>query len=87
MGPELQKCERSAGKMLLDIVHVIAGEHNVEDSALFGRMRHRQIATARTEVWRELRRQGWSYPRIAKAFNRDHSTVLQILGCKSRKVA
>lgn len=30
----------------------------------------------RWRVWRELRRMGWSYPRIARAFGVDHTTVM-----------
>ena len=80
MGPEIEKQERGFGSTLSDVVASIAAQHNVEPDALFGRLRHQQICAARHAVWRALHVAGWSYPRIGKAFGRDHATVMN--GCK-----
>ena len=39
-------------------------------------VRSRAAVAARIEIYRVLRRLGWSYPKIGKALGVDHSTVI-----------
>jgi chromosomal replication initiation ATPase DnaA len=88
MGPELEKKERAPGRTFFDIVEEVCRAWNVEPGALYGRDRHQTVSACRTDVWRHLRALGWSYPKIAKAFHRDSSTVIQVLNTKpSRRAA
>ena len=44
---------------------------------IMGPRRHRPIADIRFALWWVLHRQyGWSFPRIGREFNRDHSSVV-----------
>lgn len=61
------------------VVAAFAALHGVTAADIRGRGRQAHIARARHAVWRELRRLGWSYPAIGAAFQRDHSTVMQVL--------
>lgn len=51
-------------------------EHGVSLHEAFGTGRMRAIVAARHACWVIVRARGWSYPEIANAWGRDHSTVL-----------
>ena len=46
---------------------------------LTGRSRLTRYVLARRWCYRQLRRGGWSYPKIGRLFGRHHSTVLYAL--------
>ena len=43
------------------------------------------LANARRELYAILRARGWSYPRIGKFANRDHSSVMTALNKKKKR--
>ena len=53
----------------------------IKESQIRGRKRHKPIAAARHWVWTQAKLMGLSYPRIAKVFRRDHTTI--VYGVKS----
>lgn len=64
------------GEMLRDTIDLTALSYGVRKSDILGTSRSRELVQARREIWKHLREQGWSYPRIGRAFNRDHTTIL-----------
>lgn len=85
MGPEAEKCEVPSVPDLhrawcLDqIIEKAAGRHGVSSLEIKSTARDRAVVAARVEVWKYLRTLGWSYPRIGKAFGRDHTSVFKTL--------
>jgi chromosomal replication initiation ATPase DnaA len=69
----------TAGQPADHVVAAVSELHGVSPVDIRGRDWSAHVARARHAVWRELRRQGWSYPAIGREFDRDHSTVLQAL--------
>ena len=57
-------------------------KHGVSMEALLGERRDKKIVQARHEAIRSVysQLQGLSLSRIARAFNRDHTTVLYVVG-------
>ena len=58
------------------LIEMIAREHGVTMAELMGVSRRQKYCIARREIWRVLRDQGISLPRIGRMFNRDHTTIL-----------
>ena len=52
---------------------------DVTMAQLTGRSRLTKYVLARKWCYRQLRRGGWSYPKIGRLFGRHHSTVLYAL--------
>lgn len=46
---------------------------------IFGYRRNKPLVDARKWISREMRAAGYSYPQIAHALNRDHTTILYYL--------
>lgn len=59
----------------LDLLATEARRAHV-DPAHAATSRDRACVLVRWRTWRELRRMRWSYPRIARAFGVDHTTVM-----------
>jgi chromosomal replication initiator protein len=59
------------------IIALAAAEHGVEFDWLRQERRDAATVAARHAAMQRIRRQlGWSYPRIGRLFNRDHTTVM-----------
>ena len=96
MGPELQKCERApwlptgpsrTANSIADVVDTVSRERGVSAEAILGRRHFPRDAAARHEVWRRLHALGWTCSEIARAFGRDHTTVMAALDRRQRRVA
>lgn len=57
-------------------VAMVASAHDVTAKALLGARRHRRLADARNHLYYELYDELGSYPKVARAVGRDHTTVL-----------
>lgn len=57
-------------------LEAIAERRGVPMSLIMSDRRYSKVARARWEMWAMLRDDGWSLPRIAAFFDRDHTTVL-----------
>lgn len=57
----------------------IAPTHGVVPAAVFADNKQPRCCSARAEVAFELRKQGWSLPRIGRALNRHHTSILSLL--------
>ena len=59
------------------IIADVAREHDVTREEILSRSNPMRIVTARHDAMHRVRQElGWSYERIGRLFNRDHSTVL-----------
>jgi chromosomal replication initiation ATPase DnaA len=54
----------------------VADLHGVDVLAMLGHRRFRELSRARQVLWAVLATRGWSLSRIARVFDRDHTTVL-----------
>lgn len=60
-----------------EILNAVSEAYNIPVDTLRGRGKMSSISRARQTAFALLRESlGWSYPRIAMMFNRDHTTVL-----------
>lgn len=64
---------------LNELLHHVATEHGLEVHMLRGTSRLHRLVRARVDCYRLLRAKGWSFPRIARVFGRDHSSIQQTL--------
>lgn len=74
LSPRLKGCPLSVRLRLLLLP--IAERHKVTWDEVASPARHRRLRDPRREMWVALKNDGLSYPQIAAAFNRDHTTVL-----------
>jgi len=59
------------------ILEQVAARHGLCSNLILGKCRSAEIVEARWEVFWRLRHElGWSYPRIGKFMNKDHSTAI-----------
>lgn len=59
------------------IIRDVAREHGVSFDDILGPSRNRNVVRPRREAMHRIRQElGYSYPKIGRLFNRDHSTVL-----------
>jgi chromosomal replication initiator protein len=73
----------AAGKAItaLSIIERAAAKHGVETEFLRQDRRDAATVAARHDAMQRIRRElGWSYPRIGRLFNRDHTTVMHACG-------
>lgn len=56
-----------------------ATRHNVDAAAILGPRRHAPLVEARADVARRLRDAGWSFPKIGRALNRHHTTIMHLV--------
>lgn len=61
------------------IISAVAFENGMGIDALL-RGRRRDYINARTELYRKLRAEGYSYPEIGRFVGREHSTIMHALG-------
>lgn len=61
-----------------EIIRRAAEAFGISQQMLLGERRRLYIVDARTAVVRCLRNRGWSYPRIARRLNRDHSSIINL---------
>lgn len=65
----------------MSILELAAAEHGVEPEFLSMDRRDAATVAARHAAMQRIRRQlGWSYARIGRMFNRDHTTVMHACG-------
>jgi chromosomal replication initiation ATPase DnaA len=64
--------------------HRVARAYGLTVEQLMSRRRMRPLPDARHQLWRLLRARGWSFPRIARFANVDHSTVIYGLRSETR---
>jgi chromosomal replication initiation ATPase DnaA len=68
------------------IIFDVAEKHGVSTVTMLSPCRDRAFVNAREEAYRRLRDElGYSYPKIAKIFNRDHSTVVHACNREANK--
>lgn len=59
------------------ITEEVSRARGISIAMMHGDNRHRPAVYARQEAWWRIRVElGYSYPRIAKAFDKDHSTIV-----------
>ena len=75
-GPEYGADRRRPGRIPLVEVRAACAEAGLDRQAAISRDRRPEVTRRRHEAWRILRDAGHSYPRIGRAFGRDHSTVV-----------
>ncbi len=69
--------EALACRGLLDLLDTVCSARCVTREELCGRLRTKNVASARHELWSRLRRDpGMSYDEIARLFGRDRTTVM-----------
>ena len=61
-----------------DIVSVVCRDFGIKQEYLLGRNRSNYTIKCRTEIVRQLRNTGLSYPEIGKLINRDHSSIMHL---------
>lgn len=59
-----------------EAISVVSGQTGVSREKILGRRRTEDVAKARHQVWKMLHEDGWSFSRIARRFNRDHTTIM-----------
>lgn len=67
-----------------EIAARVAAKHGFSVGQLLGRRKPSALATARRELYAELRGIGWSYPMIGAFCGRDHGTVQHVLKGRPR---
>lgn len=61
--------------------------HGVRPEEVFGRSRSKRCVQARAQVAKELRYgMGWTYPHIGRFLQRDHTSVMSMLGRLAKNV-
>ena len=55
-------------------------KYEVQKDELLSRKRYKHLVDIRTAISKELREQGWSYPRIGELLNRHHTSIMNLLG-------
>jgi len=64
---------------LLTLVDEVCNRRGVTRDEVCGRARSKAVSYARQEVWWRIRyhpERNYSYPEIARLFDRDHSTII-----------
>lgn len=61
----------------LGFATIASMKHGVPVKDIFAPTRQARIVAARRDAWRLARAAGWTFPEIGRAFNRDHSTIIQ----------
>lgn len=69
--------------IVLALAREAAGKHGLRTSDVMNGRGDRRSCNARKEVYKALREGGWSLPRIARAFGRDHTTIIHALSTES----
>lgn len=65
-------------KAKAEIISVCA-QSNITPEELLGHKRHKEIVNARKKCAKLLRGLNFSYPKIAKIMNRDHSSIIHYI--------
>jgi chromosomal replication initiation ATPase DnaA len=66
--------------LLTQIMNATAQKYSTTAQAIRAKGSQRHLVSARREIASELRRHGWSYPRIGKALGgRHHTTIIYLL--------
>lgn len=62
---------------IMSVIRRVAAEHGLDEYALTGESRRHEVVVARHHaMWECAQRKRWSFSRIGRAFNKDHTTVL-----------
>lgn len=99
--PEVQKAEKPKAPIINshrlrtilrmptagEIFTTVLDEYKVHGDLVLGHSRARFVYEARVEIWKRLRKAGWSLTAIGRLFERDHSTVSHALGRKKKRHA
>ena len=60
----------------VSVCHAVAVDFGISQHDLFQKKRYINLVTARRVVWWLLRFAGWSFPRIARRFEMNHSSII-----------
>lgn len=63
----------------------VAERHGITIDALRSRSNKRRYSAARRDLYRLLKRAGWSYPQIGTFIGRDHASVFYSLNTRGKK--
>ena len=65
----------------LAVIRTVARRHNLRVETILGEGRSKPVIAARWDAIASVRREfpGWSIVRIARTFNRDHSSIISVL--------
>ncbi len=68
----------------MDAIKAAAAKHGISVDEMRGKQRFAKCCAARYDAYRALDALGWTSGQIGKFFNRDHTTVLHVLGRTER---
>lgn len=63
-----------------EFIDAVCIRYDITRQELTGDGRQQRLIIARREVAEELSRRGWSTPQIGRCLNRDHSSIVYLLG-------
>lgn len=72
-----EKVEQGAILRLGPGVRELATHYGFTAEEICGKRRDRKLATVRSRIMAELRKQGFSYPHIGRLLNRHHTTIMR----------
>lgn len=61
------------------LARCIAHANEIDIGEMLGRGRAHRLVRARAILAHELRARGWSFPRIGRTINRDHTSVINLI--------
>jgi hypothetical protein len=70
-----------------EILDAVCRKHGAIEEEVCGRARTASVVRARVELWVEMRARGHSVTEIAHFFDRDHSTVIQVMQAAKARCA
>lgn len=86
-GPDLRRTRNEPLLTSARVFESVAAKHGLTAEDILGRSRKLLVVEARRDVCLRLREQGWSYPAIGRAVNRDHATIMSLLARPARDLA
>ena len=85
--PPLARVGLVPRETMRDIIERVAGEYGFDYQDMIGREVFSRVIRARQDAMHECwRTRRWSLPQIGRAFNRNHTTVLNGLRAHKRRV-
>ncbi len=72
--------------LMQQAIETTAQRFGYQANEILARDRHAHLVRARAVAMLEVRKLGFSYPEIAKAFGRDHTTVIHAVKSALRRI-